>query len=351
MTRARELANLAGVSETALSNRNLIINGAMQVAQRGTSSTNAGYQTVDRFQSNYSQVSLTTSQQSLTSGDPYNDGFRKFVRVANTSVSSATDAYAQIQQIIEAQNIANSGWQYASSNSSVTLSFWARSSLAGTYYVQFRTVDSAEYIRNVAFTLVADTWKKISVTVAGNSNLVFNDDNGQGLNLLIIPHYGTTYTGGGEISTTDWYSRAGQTDAYLPDYAQNWANTASATFDMTGIQLEAGEQATPFEHRSYGDELAACQRYFQKNTGFAFSAYGTTSFYPEIVTYFSSSMRAAPTLTGPTFGGTGTVNITNISNRYITTDSFSSLYQPTSTGMVTVGQSGNPSNWTADAEL
>ena len=241
--------------------RNLIINGAMQVAQRGTSSTSTGYQTIDRYKIGFAQVSVTTSQQSLTSGDPYNDGFRNFIRLANTSVSSATDAYAQIAQIIEAQDIANSGWQYASSDSSITLSFWARSSLAGTYYAQFTTFDTGEYLRDLSFTLAANTWKKISVTAAGNSNLVFNNDNGQGLLVMIVPHYGTTYTGGGEVSTTDWFSRASQTDAYFPDYAQNWSNTASSTFDVTGLQLEVGDKATPFEHRSFGEELNLCQRY------------------------------------------------------------------------------------------
>ena len=115
-----------------LSNRNLIINGAMQVAQRGTSSTSDGYQTVDRFRVNWGGVNITQSQQTLSSGDPYNEGFRHFLRAANTSTSSATNSYSQLDYYTESQDIAKSGWNYTDSNSFVTVSFWARSSLAGT---------------------------------------------------------------------------------------------------------------------------------------------------------------------------------------------------------------------------
>mgnify|MGYP001158495008 FL=1 len=268
MTKAAELAKMGEVLTNSQigGRRNIIINGAMQMAQRGTSMTGTGY-LLDRYTIAFSGASVTTSQQSLTSGDPYNDGFRNFIRVANTSTSTAADAYVQIKQMIEAQNVAKSGWQYTSSSSDISISFWVRSSLAGTYYVAFRTYDGSEYIRNVGFTLLADTWTKVSSSVSGNSNLVFNNDNGRGLDVIFVPYYGTTYTGGGEVSTTDWYSRSGQADSYFPNYAQNWANTASATFDVTGVQLEVGSQATPFEHRSFGEELALCQRYLYRISG------------------------------------------------------------------------------------
>ena len=301
MTKAAELAKMGEVLDNSQigGRRNIIINGAMQVAQRGTSTTGTGY-LLDRYNINFDHVGITTTQQSLTSGDPYNDGFRNFIRLANTSTTTNTAAYAQFKQIIEAQDIAKSGWQYTSSSSNISISFWVRSSLAGTYYVGLRSKDTAEYIRNVGFTLLADTWTKVSTSVSGNSNLVFNDDNGAGLDVLFVPYYGTGYTGGEEVSTTDWYSRSSQADAYFPNYAQNWANTSSATFDVTGIQLEVGSQATPFEHRSFGEELALCQRYYYhhcKGTSDHLSlgdAHNSTQ--ADCVVHFPVTMRAAPTL-------------------------------------------------------
>jgi len=244
-----------------LSNRNLIINGAMQVAQRGTSSTSSGYHTVDRYKPSFGGVSVTQSQQALSSGDPYNEGFRHFLRTANTATSTSTTAYTQIEQRIESQNVATSGWNYTNSSSFLVSSFWVRSSLAGTYYVQYRAPDVGNYYFNRSFTLSADTWTKVTHTIPGDSSMVINNDNGIGLEVVVVAHYGTGWQGS---TATDgsWFTRSN--NEYFPSstFSQNWANTASATFDITGVQIEVGSVATPFEHRSYGEELALCQRYF-----------------------------------------------------------------------------------------
>ena len=245
-------------TDNLASGRNLIINGAMQVAQRGTSSTSSGYQTVDRFKQYFTQVSVTQSQQTLSSGSPYDEGFRYFVRMANTSTSSSAASQAEIQYRMEAQDLAQSGWNYKSTSSYVTFSFWARSSLAGTYYVTYRNSDANPLQYIASFTLVADTWTKVTHTIPGNSNVVFNNDNGTGLQIQIVPHYGTNLTGSG-AQLDAWHDRSGSD--YFPDFAQNWSNTASATFDVTGVQLEVGEKATTFEHRSYADQLQRCLRY------------------------------------------------------------------------------------------
>jgi len=304
MSRAREFADLAGSADAGgLTGRNLIINGAMQVAQRGTSSTTNGY-TIDRFVMYGSGPTTTKSQQTLTSGSPYNEGFRYFVRQNNDSASSASNAYVYTAQFIESQTIAGSGWNYKSSSSYVTLSFWVRSSLAGTYYAGLTTYDSPEYIRHKAFTLVANTWTKVTFTTAGNSNLVFNNDSGRGLFVEVIPYYGTDYTGGEEVNANDWYSRGGNLDAYYPNFAQNWANTASATFDVTGVQLEVG-QATPFEHEPYAVTLQKSQRYFQTLRGQ--DRYPGDVGHPEVV-FGSANLLQTPMRSQPSLSVSGALS-------------------------------------------
>ena len=263
MSRARTFADLATASEAgSLTSPNIIINGDMSVAQRGTSSTATGIQTVDRWGVSFGgSLGVTQTQQSLTSGSPYELGFNNFIRASNTSTSSSTTSYIQFYQKIEAQHIANSGWNFKSSSSFITLSFWARSSLQGTYYVNVVTNDGTAYYRSKAFALSADTWTKVTFTIEGNSNLTINDDNGIGFTVNIVPHYGTGYTGS-NANTTSWYTLV--SNDYMPDFAQSWSESSSATFDITGVQLEVGEVATPYKHESFGDNLQRCQRYFYK---------------------------------------------------------------------------------------
>ena len=274
--------------------RNLIINGAMQVAQRGTSSTTNGYGSVDRFTVQYGGGTITHSQESLTSGSPYDNGFRKFLRATVTSAGSnaATD-FCYLVQNVEAQNVAGSGWNYTSSSSYVTIQFWVRSSLAGTYYCVLKTVDGINRAFVIPVVLSANTWTKITQSISGDSNLQFDNDNGLGFEISVRPYVGTAYTDP-SVNTTTWYTRSGTTQA--PDYLQNWQSTGSATFDLTGVQLELGSTATPFEHRSYADELARCQRYYfetDKITGQVANA--SNAIFQGL---FPTEMRANPSVSG-----------------------------------------------------
>lgn len=309
MSRARTFADLASASEAgSLASPNIIINGDMSVAQRGTSSTSTNVRTVDRWGVSFGGVAVTQTQQSLTSGSPYESGFNNFIRAANTSTSSSTTSYVQFYQSIEAQHIANSGWNFKSSSSFVTLSFWARSSLAGTYYANVNTNDGTAYFRSKAFALSANTWTKVTFTIEGNSNLTINDDNGIGLQVVIVPHYGTGYTGS-NANTTSWYALV--SNDYFPDFAQNWSNTASATFDVTGVQLELGQVATPYKHESYGDNLARCQRYY-----FQVGPFPSSSGYGVLGTFATADTSSGFTLVDfpvymraePTFSHSGTAS-------------------------------------------
>ena len=290
-----------------LSNRNLIINGAMQVAQRGTSSTSSDFRTVDRFYYNFGNtLAGTQSQQTLSSGTPYNEGFRNFYRFAISTVGSATSTYCQLIQGIEAQNIATSGWQYASADSDVTVSFWVRSSVAQTFYGALKTNDGTAQNYVFSFALSANTWTKVTKTIPGNSNVTINNDNGRGAELVIYPFMGTNYTDSG-VNVDAWQAYSGGTRA--PDMATDWVLTNGATFDVTGVQLEVGSVATPFEHRNYGDELARCQRYYAKTydqgtvpgtstrNGCIASTAETTHAYASAGTWqFPVTMREAPTI-------------------------------------------------------
>ena len=290
-----------------LSNRNLIINGAMQVAQRGTSSTSNGYYTVDRFKINDggTDEATTKEQVAVTSGGAYDSGFRNCLKITNgnqTSGAGASD-YVQILHRVEAQNMANSGWNYTSSSSSITLQFWVKSSVAQVFSGSLRTADGTAYqYKFDTPSLSANTWTKVTKTIPGNSNLTFDNNNDVGLELYLFPFIGTTYTTSNS-NTETWITGAG--DTYANDMTSTWWTTNDATFEITGVQLEVGSVATDFEHRSFGEELARCQRYyemigFSTGTGVqatvAFGMQYTTngSFYGDIV--YKQTMRAIPTL-------------------------------------------------------
>lgn len=242
-----------------LGRRNIIINGAMQLAQRGTSSTTNGYAALDRWVNSHGGGTVTQTQQVLSSGSPYNDGHRSFLRATNTSAgSTAASDSLQIYQVIEAQNLATCGWDSTSSSSFITMSAWVRSSLAGTYSVRLYTYDSN---KNYTFqiTLSANTWTKITHSIPGASGVTINNDNGAGMFVSFSVYQGTNNTDSG-FTVNQWATFASGSQA--PNYAQNWRATGSATFDITGVQLEVGNSASDFENRSFGEELALCQRYF-----------------------------------------------------------------------------------------
>ena len=248
-----------------LSHRNLIINGDMRIAQRGTSSTSSGYYTVDRFNNFFTGTdeSPTQAQVDVASGTtPYTLGFRKALRITNgnqTSGAGASD-FISIQYKFEAQDIANSGWNYTSASSFITLSFWIKSSVAQTFKGYIRSLDGTE--QNYPFetgSLTADTWTKITKTISGNSNLTFNNDNGEGLQITIAAFWGTDYTDS-SVTENAWAAYSGSTR--MKDNTSTWYTTNDATLELTGFQLEVGSVATPFEHRSFADELKRCQRYY-----------------------------------------------------------------------------------------
>jgi hypothetical protein len=274
MTRARDIANLGngvdasdltegaveGALTTPTGRRNLIINGAMQVAQRGTSETgvtSSGYYTIDRFGYWISSAGTATVSQSTDAPTGFSKSFKVEMTTANTSLDAGD--YQQIRTKIEAQDLQM--LDYGSSTAKdLTLSFWVKSSITGTYSVGFWQDDVAKrYTRN--FTIdSANTWEKKTVLITGNTANAINNDNGVGFEVNIIISAGSNYTSGSTVG--EWHS--GNTSMAANQTAQV-STTSGATFYLTGVQLEVGSVATPFEHRSYGEELALCQRYYWKD--------------------------------------------------------------------------------------
>jgi len=284
-----------------LSNRRLTINGDMKIAQRGTSSTSNGYKTVDRinlYQGN-TGVTVTQSQQSLSSSDtPYTLGFRHFYRVALSAAATAS-ANTEIAYYynIEAQDLATSGWNYTSSSSNITLSFWFRCSTNQTFYCYLQSKDGTEQSYAFSFTASGNNaWTKITKTFIGDSNITINNDNGNGLTISFVPFFGTDLTNNKTLNTWSAFDAANR----LPDMASTWLTAGASTFDLTGLQLEVGSVATDFEHRSFAQELELCKRYFQV-VGESGKFSGHVAYYRntsvEMQVAFFPEMRAIPTFT------------------------------------------------------
>ena len=295
---------------TNKSNRNLVVNGSCIVAQRGTSATvsSNGYWTVDRFthvtQGNDEQP--TSAQVDVASGTtPYTLGFRKAIKITNGNQTSGAGTSDRVRfgQNIEAQDIANSGWNYTSSSSFITLSCWVKSSVAQNFYFNVKSHDGTQ--QNFPFetgSLTADTWTKITKTIPGNSNLQFDNNTSTGFELRFNLFLGTDFTANG-TSLDTWAAYASGT--HCPDFTSTWYTTNDATFEMTGLQIEVSSIATDFEHRSFGQELALCQRYFYEHLpdGGASDpiACGTMSYAVRGIIQFPVRMRTDPSIVAINF--------------------------------------------------
>jgi len=287
------------------SNRNLIINGACNVAQRATTQsthTAAGFFTVDRIYTSIGgeDEGRTEDQISLTSSDtgPWAKGFRNAFQVTNGDQSSAVGASDYLNIVIknEAQDLANSGWDYTSASSYITLSFWVKSSVAQNFYGFLKTTDgTSQYYTFETGSLSANTWTKITKTIPGDSNITFDNNNGQGLSIEILPFLGTTWTDTRTLNTWSAWAATART----PNNTTTWWETDNATFAITGLQLEVGSVATPFEHRSFGEELARCQRYYFKflegTTKEMSVGWFYTGAWMSFILRYPTTMRAAPT--------------------------------------------------------
>ena len=261
MTRARELANLAGVSETALSNKNIILNGSQIVAQRATSATGktaSGYYTCDRWQQLISSAGTWTFTQdtSVPSGEGFAYSYKWDCTTADGSLASGD--YLIHRQNIEGQNLQQLSYGVSGAKS-VTLSFWVKSNKTGTYVCELRKGDDSKHIGRTYVISSANTWEYKTVTFTGDTASALVNTNATGIKVHFWLAAGSSYTSG--TLPASWASNTAANQAV--GQTVNLADSTSNEWLITGVQLEVGEQATPFEHaRSYGEELVACQRYY-----------------------------------------------------------------------------------------
>jgi hypothetical protein len=318
--------------------RNRIINGAMTISQRnGTASvtptTNTTY-TLDRWATIQTVTSKFSVQQDAGAVTPPT-GFIDYLGITSLSAYSVSsgDAFG-IRQYIEGFNIADLGWGTANAQP-VTLSFWVRSSLTGTFG---GSLLNSAVNRSYPFTYTisaANTWEQKSITIAGDTTGTWLTNNGAGIQLVFGIGIGSTYSGTASAwSGSEFYSATGATSV---------VGTNGATFYITGVQLERGTQATSFEYRQYGTELALCQRYY--TTSIAYFAGPTVGGYGNAYSLaFPVTMRAAPSLTST--GGAAAGNMTTVTTSNITANGFVATANNNGTG----GGSAN-NGWTVSIEL
>ena len=257
-------ASASSTYQTKASNqfpyRNLIINGAMQVAQRGTSAsslTTTGYRTADRWQ--FQITTQGTWTMSVENDAPTGSGFRKSTKVLCTTAdaSPAAGDVVLLSQTIEGQNLQQIKKGTAAAEQ-LTVSFWVKSNVTGTYIVNLYDNDNARIISKSYTISASGTWEYKTITFPADTTGAFDNDNNLSLYVIWGLGAGSNMTSG-TLATT-WQS-AVEANRYPGQV--NLASAISNYWQITGIQLEVGDTATPFEFKSVEDELLECQRYFE----------------------------------------------------------------------------------------
>jgi hypothetical protein len=332
--------------------RNRIINGAMVIDQRNagasvTINTGSGAYTLDRW-SGFGVTSdgVYTVQQSSTAPTGFKNSLLATVTTADLSIA-ATEQYV-IQQVIEGFNIADLGFGTASA-STVTLSFWVRSSLTGTFG---GTLRNSAVDRSYPFTYTissANTFEQKTVTIAGDTSGTWLSTNGEGIRVTFSLGSGSSRIGtAGAWNSNNNTGATGQTNVIA---------TNGATFYITGVQLEKGSTATSFDYRPYGTELQLCQRYFEVGVNLI-QAYGNSTNGVFGSAPFKAVKRAFPTMTDQGLSYPGQVTLTSFTLN-TNTPTYADALSTVNNALITANSSGVPSTgmcryqgyYTASAEL
>jgi hypothetical protein len=286
---ANTVANLS-------SGNNLIINGAMQIAQRGTSSTTASAYLVDRFKTFTANTDELAFTQAQVADGP--DGFSHSYKFTTTTAESAlaSDESVKVRQTLEGQNVQQLKYGLSSAEQ-ITLSFYVKGSVTGAYAVTTnQTVDPWNVVGSTYTISSANTWEKKIITFPANTLETIADNSSGGIYWDFYISAGSNYTGTDNSSWGAWATaKAANGQVAQPIL------TANSTWQLAGLQIEVGSVATPFDHRSYGEELALCQRYFYIGLAGGTGGFGNGSFRQnnesQIQCIHPQVMRANPTAT------------------------------------------------------
>ena len=321
--------------------RNMIINGDMNIAQRGTptsaaSYTSGGYAACDRWRLRAISTDEADFVISQESDAPTASGFTKSIKIKTNTVESAlaSDEIFHVSQRIEAQDLQH--LKYGTSSAlPTTLSFWVKAYQTGTYAINVYKPDSPNRQITATYTISAsNTWEFKTMTFPGDtSGGGIANDNGTGFQIYWLLATGTDYTG---TTSTSWANYAN--GGFANGQAVNIMSSTDNYFYLTGVQFEVGSQATAFEHRSFGEELRLCQRYYQVGSSIG-AGYGSANGYARAGSVYATQMRATPTL-ATTNSGSGSIIASGTSNTgfYVTYGSLG-------------GSSAGIFSFIADAEL
>jgi len=339
MTKARELADIiANVNHgSSLANKNFIINGAMNVAQRGTSATGVGstnsYPTVDRFK--VSGFGSTAGRLTMEQSTDHPSGFSNSVKLTCTTADTSIGAGEglTISQDLEGQDLQQLK-KGTGDAVPITVSFWVKGNASATYTCELRDADNSRF-NSQAFS-VTTSWNRIELTFAGDTSGVLDNDTSSSLQLFIWLHAGSTYTGGTHTSNA-WHTTANQR---VVDSQTSFCDSTSRTFFITGVQMEVGEKATEFEHEPIGATLEKCQRYYYEHIRGVSGTrkyVGTGEFY--VTTQlncnisFPTTMRTSPTLVQGNgtdyfgwWGGSQSGDISATWNLFLPSENTTSMY-------------------------
>ena len=361
MTKAAELAKMGEVLTNSQigGRRNMVINGAMQVAQRGTSETgvggSSGYFTVDRFKI---VTGNTAGRLTMTQDSSGPNGFANSLKLDCTTAdtSIASDEVVLLRYSFEGQDVQQFK-KGTSDAEKVTVSFFVKGNASATYTCELQDNTNGRTIAQ-EFS-VTTSFTRIILTFNADTTGTITDDNAERFRFHIFLHGGSNYTGGTFVSNT-WASTT--TNQRIGDNQTSFFDSTDRTFFITGVQLEVGSKATPFEHRSFGEELALCQRYYQQSDADTGSGLTGNSFHGHTINTtecigqapFVTTMRATPTIV--IFGNDGTAGEAHLIGSSDVSGVAASLI--TATGFIKISKSSGLTDareygchYTATAEL